>query len=347
MKISVVSPLYRSAPYIDSLYRRCVESIRSIDGAEYEIVLVNDASPDDGVTVAKRIARRDPNVIVVDLARNYGQHRAVMVGLEHASGDLVFAIDADLEDEPEWIVRFYEEMARSGCDVVYGVQTHMKRGAAYRLGRGLFFRTMRVLSGATFRENTVSARLMSRRFVDAVLKFKEREIFIEGIWDMCGFSQMPVNVAKYDRSPTTYTLPRLFSLAINGITSFSTRPLIAIAIMGVAMCIVAFTYTAFIIIDNLLYGNPVEGWSSIMAAVLVIGGLIIFCNGIMAVYLAKVFIEVKQRPSAIIKEVYHAPPRGEAPQESHVAGTNPDRYSAPDAPRPERPETVSLKRLDA
>jgi putative glycosyltransferase len=307
MKISVVSPLYKSAPYIEALHERCVNAIRSIKNAEHEIVLVNDASPDDSAAVAKAVAARDPNVVLVDLARNYGQSRAVMVGLEHATGDLVFVLDADLEDEPEWIVDFYDEMMRSGCDVVYGLQTASKKGPLYRAGRGMFFAAMRLLTGGTFRENTVSARLMKRRFVDAVIQFREREMFIDGIWDLCGFSQMPVAVSKIDRSPTTYTLPRLLSLALNGITSFSTRPLIAIAVMGVAICVIAFGYTAAIAIEKLVYGNP-EGWSSIMAAILVIGGLTILSNGIMAIYLAKIFIEVKQRPEAIIKELYRSSP---------------------------------------
>lgn len=307
MKISIVTPLYRSAPYIEALYRRCVDAIHSIDAADYEIVFVNDGSPTDDAAIAKAIAAQDHNVTVVDLARNYGQHRAIMVGLQHARGDLVFVLDADLEDEPEWLPRFHKEMLRTGGDVVYGVQTRRKRGIVYRGARNVFNWLMRHLSGATFRENAVKARLMTRRYVDAVLQFKEREIFIDGIWEMCGFSQVPIDVAKYDRSPTTYTPHRLISLAINGITSFSTRPLIAIALIGFSVCALAFAYTAIIVARKFLFGLEIEGWSSIMAAVLIVGGVSILSNGIIAVYLAKIFLEVKQRPPAIIKEVY--PPR--------------------------------------
>lgn len=307
MKISVVAPLYKCAPYIEPLCRRCVDSIRSLGEVDYEIILVNDASPDNDAEVAKTVAKRDPNVTLIDLARNSGQHRAIMVGLQKATGDLVFVIDSDLEDEPEWVVRFYEEMRRTGCDVVYGVQSQVKkRGLLYRLGRSAFFKVMRLLSGSRFRENALNARLMSRRYVDAVLTFKEREIFIDGIFEMCGFSQLPVSVAKYERSPTNYTFGRLVAMAITGITSFSTRPLIAIAVAGVVMCLLAFIYTAVIIVDKLAFGVPVEGWSSTMAAILIIGGMNIFCSGIIAVYLAKIFYEVKQRPLAVVKEIYNA-----------------------------------------
>ncbi len=145
---------------------------------------------------------------------------------------------------------------------------------------------------------------MRRRYVDAVLQFKERELFIDGIFSMCGFAQMPVSVVKYDRSPTNYTLVRLLSMAINGITSFSTRPLIGIAVMGTAVCALALSYTAVIVAQKLVFGVPVAGWSSTMAAILIIGGMNIFANGIIAIYLAKVFYEVKQRPHAIVKEAY-------------------------------------------
>jgi len=309
MKISVVAPLYKSAPYIEELHRRCVDTIRSIgESFEHEIIFVNDGSPDEGVAVAKRVAMRDPAVVVVDLARNFGQHRAIMVGLGTATGDLVFVLDSDLEDEPEWIARFYAEMITSGCDVVYGVQANKnKRGPLYRMGRGIFFRTMRLLSGAKFREHALNARLMSRRYVDAVVQFKEREVFIDGIFEMCGFAQMPVSVVKCDRSPTNYTLPRLMSMAINAITSFSTRPLIGIAVLGIAVCALAFVYTAVIVFQKIMLGVPVEGWASLMAAVLIVGGVNILSSGIIAVYLAKVFYEVKQRPAAVVREVYRAP----------------------------------------
>lgn len=315
MKISVVAPLYRSAPYIEELYRRCLETIHSIDeDIEHELVLVNDGSPDDDIEIAKRIAIGDPNVVVIDLSRNYGQHRAIMVGLEAASGDLVFVMDSDLEDEPEWIARFHAEMVKSGCDVIYGVQANKKkRGPIYRMGRGIFFEVMRVLSGARFRDNALNARLMSRRYVDAVLQFKEREIFIDGIFEMCGFSQMPVSVVKHDHSPTNYSVKRLLAMAINGVTSFSTRPLIGIAAIGMVMCLLAFAYTTFIVVQKLAYGIPVEGWPSTMAAILIIGGMTIFCNGIMAIYLAKIFLEVKQRPLAIVRELYRAPQPATAP----------------------------------
>jgi putative glycosyltransferase len=328
MKISIVAPLYRSAPYIEALHGRCVDSIHAIGSDDYEIIFVNDGSPDEGVEIAKRIAVDDPGVVVVDLARNYGQHRAIMVGLEHATGDFVFVLDSDLEDEPEWLIRFHEEMTRTGCDVVYGVQVHKKRGALYRFGRNAFFRTMRVLSGATFRENMVNARLMKRRFVDAVLQFREREIFIDGIWEMCGFTQLPLSVVKHDTSPTNYTFARLAAMAINGITSFSTRPLIAIAALGVAACLLAFGYTAHIVLRQAIYGIPVEGWPSLMAAVLSIGGLTILCNGIMAIYIAMIFSEVKQRPLAVVKDVYRSESKPGTPQEGRITGKRRQTYAS-------------------
>ncbi len=336
MKISVVTPLYKSAPYVEELYRRCVAAIHSTGAADCEIIFVNDGSPDDGLAIAKGIAQADSRILVIDLARNYGQARAIMTGLTAARGDLVFVLDSDLEEEPEWIERFYREMMRTGCDVVYGVQTQHKRGLLYRAGRFLFYKAMRQLSDAWLPENAVTARLMSRRYVDAVVRFEEREIDISGLWHMAGFSQLPLNVEKHDRSPTTYTPLRLARLVINSVTAFSTRPLVAIAIIGVALCALAFAYTALIVIQKLVFGIPVDGWASVMAAILVMGGLIIFFNGVMAIYLAKIFLEVKRRPLAIVREVYRRDRQfreESSPREQANAALAADNANAGEPPR--------------
>ena len=138
MKISVVTPLYKSEAYLEELHRRCVSAIKATGAAAYEILFVNDASPDRSLETAKRIADHDPNVTVIDLSRNFGQHRAVMTGLEHATGDFVFVMDSDLEDEPEWITLFHREMTARACDVVFGVNNNLKGGWLYACARTVF-----------------------------------------------------------------------------------------------------------------------------------------------------------------------------------------------------------------
>lgn len=304
MKISVVTPLYRSAPYIEELHRRSREAIRATGADEHEIIFVNDASPDDSLEIAKALALKEDGVLVIDLARNFGQHKAIMAGLEAATGDYVFVMDSDLEELPEWIAEFFEEMTKTGCDVVYGVQAHRKRGAFYRAGRALFYGTLDNVSSIRFPRNIVTARLMSRRYVDALLTFDEREIWLAGLWHMTGYSQLGVLVEKRESSPTSYSIFKLVRIFVTAVTAFSTRPLSIISVAGILLSFLAFAYTAWIVFQKFVVGIPVEGWASVMAAVMVIGGLILFFNGVMAIYIANIFLEVKQRPRTIVKDIH-------------------------------------------
>lgn len=304
MKISVVAPLYRSAPYIDELHRRCVAAILATGVSEYQIIFVNDGSPDNSLAIAKGIAASDASVLVVDLARNFGQHRATMTGLAHATGDFIFVMDSDLEDEPEWITLFYNELQARSCDVVFGIASNLKGGWLYSRARDLFYYLLNALSSISFPPHVCSARLMTRRYVQALLLFRERELFMAGIWHMAGFTQLPIEVVKQSKSPTTYSTSALIGVFVNAVTAFSVRPLVFISVVGIGLSLVAFGFTAWVLIRKLLYGVSIEGWASVMSAVLLIGGISLFFNGVMAIYISKIFLEVKQRPRTIIKEVY-------------------------------------------
>lgn len=307
MKISVVTPVYKSAPYLVELHRRCVEAIRATGASDYEIIFVNDASPDGSLSIVKQIAAGDPSVTVIDLARNFGQHKAVMTGLAFARGDYVFIMDSDLEDEPEWITNFYRELVARNCDVVYGVNNNLKGGWLYSRARNLFYSVLKFLSGVNFPSNVCSARLISRRYAGALLQFPERELFMAGVWHMAGFEQSPIEVVKHDTSPTTYSTWRLMNEFINAVTAFSTRPLTIISVFGLGLSFIALGFTGWVVYLKAVRGVAIEGWASVMAAVLMIGGISLFFNGIMAIYIAKIFIEVKQRPRSIIKEIYGGP----------------------------------------
>lgn len=304
MKISVVTPLYRSAPYVEELCARLRKTIAQTGADQYEIILVNDASPDDDLSVAKRVADVDPRVSVVDLSRNFGQHSALMTGVRLADGDLVFILDSDLEEDPEWMALFHAEMVRTGCDVVFGVHTAVKGNVSYRLGRRLFYALLKMFSGVQFPQNVVTGRLMTRRYVDALLEYGEREMFLSGIWHMVGFSQLPVAVEKHKSSETTYTFWRLVGLFVNGVTAFSTRPLIAVSISGLILSAVALVFTGWVVVRQLVWGVALAGWASVMAGILVVGGATMFFNGLIAIYVAKIFIEVKNRPLTTIREIY-------------------------------------------
>jgi putative glycosyltransferase len=313
MRISLVTPLYRSGDQAQELYRRAVATITKIT-PDYEIIFVNDGSPDDSLRQASDIARSDSRVTVIDLSRNFGQHPALMTGLRYSTGDFVFVCDSDLEEDPEWIEAFYRRISETGCDVVYGVQTARKGTRLYRTLRAIFYTTLNLFSGIRFPSNTTTARLMTRRFVDALLQFRERELFAAGIWHMTGFTQLGLPVAKPDRSATTYGFAKLVSIFINAVTAFSTRPLQLISMAGVTISMLALVLIVYLAAQKLLLGVALLGWTSVMATVLLTGGVIVFFNGIMAIYLAKIFIEVKQRPLTTIRDVINPPQPATRPQ---------------------------------
>ncbi|UYO44984.1 glycosyltransferase family 2 protein [Rhodopseudomonas palustris] len=304
MKLSVVTTLYRSAPYVREFHTRVSATACACVGDHYEIIMVNDGSPDDSLDIAVALAGDDRHLRVVDLSRNFGHHKAIMTGLEHATGDRVYLIDSDLEEEPEWLPAFAEQMEQTGCDVVYGVQERRKGDTFERWSGRWFYRGFKALTGLELPEDVVTARLMSRRYVEALVSHREREIFLAGLWYITGFDQRPRRVKKHNTSETTYTLTRKFSLLVNSVTSFSNAPLIGIFNIGVVISMAAVAYFAYLLINWAILSRPLSGWTSVMASIWLLGGMIISFIGVLGIYLSKVYSETKQRPYTIVRRVY-------------------------------------------
>jgi putative glycosyltransferase len=303
MKLSIVTTLYQSAPHIEEFFRRATDAAKSMTD-DYEIVLVNDGSPDDSLVLAVHLAELNRHVIVVDLSRNFGHHKAMMTGLSHSYGEQVFLIDSDLEEEPEWLLSFSAQMERDRCDVVYGVQEQRKGGLFERWSGEWFYRFFRILTGLSLPENIVTARLMTRRYVDALLRHDEREVFLAGLWHITGFDQRSQTIKKHNTSGTTYTLRRKMSVLVNSVTSFSNAPLKAIFYVGVAISLLAGGYTTYLMINWLFLAQPLSGWTSVMASIWLLGGAIISFIGVIGIYLSKIFSETKHRPYTIVRQIY-------------------------------------------
>ncbi len=304
MKLSVVATLYKSAPYLQEFHKRTSAAARQLVGDDYEIVLVNDGSPDASLDLSVELAKSDNHVMVVDLSRNFGHHKAMMTGLAHASGERIFLIDSDLEEEPEWLTAFSEEMGRTGSDVVYGAQ-QKRRGGLMEANTGrLFYKLFRILTGINQPDNIVTARLMTRRYVKALLQHKERELNIGGLWVITGFQQSQQMVQKHSTSPTTYTFSAKFSHLVNAVTSFSSLPLVTTFYAGLLISISAAGYIAYLTLRYFFVSAPPDGYTSIVASIWLFSGLIILFLGIQGIYIAKIFAEVKQRPYTIVRHVY-------------------------------------------
>jgi putative glycosyltransferase len=304
MKLSIVATLYQSAAYIAEFHRRASAAGKQLVGDEYEIVLVNDGSPDNSLDIAVQLSETDSHVVVVDLSRNFGHHKAMMTGLDHAKGNRVFLLDSDLEEEPEWIIGFAEQMAKDKSDVVYGIQDQRKGRFFEQITGGLFYRVFRLLTGIAQPNNIVTARLMSRRYVNALLSHRERELNIGGLWIITGFNQCYQTVQKHSTSPTTYSLSRKFSHLVNAVTSFSSLPLVFTFYSGLFISVTALAYIVYLTIMYLFIAYPPSGYTSIIASIWLFSGLIIFFIGVQGIYISKVFSEVKQRPYSIIRNVY-------------------------------------------
>jgi len=304
MKLSIVATLYQSAPYIKEFYHRASAAATQLVGNEYEITLVNDGSPDNSLDLAIRLSQADPHVIVIDLSRNFGHHKAMMTGLSYAQGTHIFLIDSDLEEEPEWLPTFFQQMEQEQCDVVYGVQAQRKGNRLEQWSGHWFYYLFRVLTGLSLAENIVTARLMTRRYVDALLRHQERELMIAGLWFITGFDQRPQTIKKLSTSETTYTFRSKISLFVNSITSFSVAPLIGIFYTGIFISLLATGYAAYLIVSWLFFVQPLSGWTSVIASIWLLGGLIILFIGIIGIYLSKIFLETKQRPYTIVRQIY-------------------------------------------
>lgn len=304
MKLSIVATLYQSAPYIAEFHQRASAAAEKLVGDEYEIVLVNDGSPDRSLDIAVKLTEQDSHVVVIDLSRNFGHHKAMMTGLEHARGERIFLLDSDLEEEPEWLLTFAEQMSEDNSDVVYGVQESRKGNFIERISGRWFYGLFRLLTGLHLPENIVTARLMTRRYVSALIGHKEREVFMAGLWHITGFIQKPSLIKKHSTSETTYTLRRKMSLLVNSVTSFSNAPLIGIFYIGLGISALSCVYITYLLILKLTLATPLEGWTSVMASIWLLGGMIISFIGVVGIYLSKIFSETKQRPYTIVRQIH-------------------------------------------
>ena len=300
--ISVVVPVFNEDAVLPEFHRRLGSVLDGV-GAPAEIVYVNDGSRDATMTLLTALHGADPRVAVIDLSRNFGKEVAMSAGLDHASGDAVVVIDADLQDPPELIPDMVRAW-REGHDVVLMRRRSRAQESWFKKATArAFYRAIGRMGTIDIPENVGDFRLLSRRAVGALRRFPERSRFMKGLFAWIGF---PCREIEYDRDgrfagETKWNYWRLWNFALEGITSFSVVPLKAASYIGVATALVAFAYGGFVIAKTLLYGDPVRGYPTLVAIVLFLGGLQLMALGIIGEYLARMFIEVKQRPLYLVQ----------------------------------------------
>jgi putative glycosyltransferase len=311
MLISVVTTLYRSSPHLEEFYRRTLEAVRSAtgnEGADVELIFVDDGSPDDSAVKVREFLQRPTPATLVELSRNFGHHRAILTGLSFARGDLIFLIDCDLEEPPELFGEMLRTLEHSRsetapADVVYAVPHRRKGGLFEQVSGELFYRLFNSLSDVQIPNNWMICRLMTARYVRALLSHHERELFLGGLFGITGFRQVAITAEKRHKGSTTWTLRRKLKVALQAVTAFSARPLWLLAGIGSLISAASAIAILYMIVRVALLGMPYQaGWASTMVTISFFGGLNLLAIGIVGLYVAQVFAEVKGRP-CIVKDV--------------------------------------------
>ena len=299
--ISIVVPVYEAEDCLDELYGRLVQTLVAIT-PNFEIVLVEDCSGDSSWKVIERLAKHDGRVKGIQFSRNFGQHYGITAGLDQCQGDWVVVMDCDLQDRPEEIPRLYAK-AQEGYDVVLARRRMSHVPLPKRLSSWLFYRLFSYLANIDYDAQTGNFRILSRKVVENFRQMREQLRFFGGLVQWMGFPTASIEVehAKRHAGSSTYTLAKLWKLALETIIAYSDKPLRLAIRFGFLMASFAFCYGIYVLIRATFYGVAIMGWSSMVISLYFIGGIIIAILGVIGIYLGKTFDESKKRPLYIVR----------------------------------------------
>lgn len=302
--ISLVATMYRSRGFLEPFLAQSLEALRAT-GQTFEIVLVNDGSPDDSRDYAVSRCADIAELVVVDLSRNFGHHHAMQAGMAHARGDWVWLIDCDLEVPPAALLPMHQKVLSSGADLVYGYQEARKGGWFERWSGALFWRGLNALSETQVPENVLTERVMTRRFVNALLSLGDRNLFLGGMMSWTGYTQLGIPITKTQREGrSSYTLGKRLQLMVNAVSSFSSKPLVFLFNAGLMVTMVSFLYVLYLVVRKLFFGDALLGFTSMMGLMAMSLGISTTALGLIGIYLGKVFNQVQNRPTYIVRDVY-------------------------------------------
>lgn len=315
MPLSIVTTLFHSEPYIEEFVRRAIAAAEE-HFETFELVIVDDGSPDKAASISRRLADIDSRISVITLSRNFGHHPAMLTGLSHAKGDLVFMIDSDLEEDPAWLTLMLDQMNRTDADLVMGIQVSRKGNWFERLSGKLFYWLYEQAARSSYPADQTTARLMKREFVDALAEFPERETCFSSLCELAGFQQDTITVTKLATSETTYTLRHKLRLFADTLTASSTAPLKWIFVAGASISALSIFVLFYVMLNWAMSSTVPSGWTSLMASIWFLGGAIMASLGIVGHYVSMALLETKRRPRSVVKSIYNSrtgvtPPKDE------------------------------------
>jgi glycosyltransferase involved in cell wall biosynthesis len=304
--LSVVVPCYNEEENIPAFYEELLKNEPFFDESDLtlELIFVDDGSTDESLTAIKQLCAGDGRVRLVSFSRNFGKEAAIYAGLAKAGGDYIVFMDADLQDPPALLPEMFGCLAE-GYDQIATRRVNRKGEPIIRsFFARRFYRLMRKISRTEIVDGARDYRLITRQVAEAILAMPEYNRFTKGIFGWVGFRTKWVEFENIERrrGETKWSFWRLFAYSLDGIAAFSTMPLKLSSVMGLFFCFVAFLFLIVIVVRALLFGDPTSGWPSLVSIILLVGGIQLFCIGIMGEYMAKTYMEVKNRPLYIIKE---------------------------------------------
>ena len=303
--LSIVVPCFNEEACLPELHRRVSAAARAVAGASYEIVLINDGSRDLSWRVMQDLARTDERLVAINLSRNHGHQLALTSGLDLCSGERILIIDADLQDPPELLPEMMAEMDAQGADVVYAVRRARAGETAFKKATAkLFYRLLSRMTDVEIPVDTGDFRLMSRRALDALLSLPEQARFIRGMVAWVGFRQVPLAYDRAERfsGSTKYPLRKMIAFALDAVTGFSTAPLRMASHVGLWLVLASVLLLVYIAV-GWLTGSAIQGWTSLMLVVVILGAVQMFVLGMIGEYLGRLYVEAKRRPLYIVSDI--------------------------------------------
>ncbi len=303
--ISIVVPCYNEEESLPLFYQAILEMKSSLPEVDFEFIFVNDGSKDNTLKIMRSLAQQDANVHYVSFSRNFGKEAALLAGLAHAQGDYVAVMDADLQDPPALLPEMYETLQTKMYDCVATRRvTRAGEPPIRSFFARMFYKLINKICKTEIVDGARDFRLMTRQMVNAILSVQEYNRFSKGIFGWVGFRTKWLEYKNIERAAgqTKWSFWKLFVYSLDGITAFSTVPLSVAAVMGMLFCFLAFAMLIFVFVRALIWGDPVGGWPSLVCIILFVGGIQLFCTGILGQYLSKTYLEVKRRPQYIIQE---------------------------------------------
>ena len=302
-KISVVVPCYNEQEALPIFYTETTKELQKIENVTWEFVLVDDGSRDKTLEVMQKLAQQDEKVKYISFSRNFGKESAMFAGLENATGDYVVLMDADLQDPPALLGRMVREIEENDYDCV-GTRRVTRKGEPpiRSFFARMFYKLINKISKTEIVDGARDFRMMKREMVDAVVKMCEYNRFSKGILSWVGFRTLWLEYENIERvaGQTKWNFWKLFLYSIDGIVAFSTAPLVISSVLGIAICFIAFCLMAFYVVKAIMFGDPVSGFPTLISVILMLGGLQLLCLGILGQYLAKTYLETKNRPIYIV-----------------------------------------------